>query len=124
VILVQDQAGPVDVDRPAAELAPGQARHPLEIGDNHAVLRRGRRDPRQPAQLPFHLALRLVRQVRFLDPAAELGHLTVALFVLPELALNGTELLAQVEIALRLREALLRVCRDLAAQLAYGELAL
>ena len=38
VILVEDLAGAVDVDGAAGELAPRQARHPLEIGDDHAVL--------------------------------------------------------------------------------------
>ena len=124
MIFVQNLAGPVDVDDPTAELAPGQARHPLQIRDDHAVLRRGRRDPGQPAQLTLGLTTRLVGQAGFLDPAAELGHLTVAPLVLPELALNGSELFAQVELALLRREPFLGFRRDLAAQLAHGDLAL
>src|SRR5207249_2223999 len=63
-------------------------------------------------------------QAAFLDPAAELGHLTVAPHVLPELALNGSELFAQVELALLRREPFLGFRRDLPAQLAHGDLAL
>src|SRR5712692_5733983 len=123
VILVQNLTGPVDVDRPAAELAPGQARDPLEIRDDHAVLRRGRQDGGEPVQLALRLAPRLVRQAGLLDPPAELGRLTVAPFVLPELPLDGSELLAQVELALLLGEPLLGFGRDLPAELAHGELA-
>ena len=39
VVLVQDLAGPADVDGPTAQLAPRQARHRFEIRDDHAVLR-------------------------------------------------------------------------------------
>ncbi len=124
VVFVQHLTGPVDVDGPAAQLAPGQARHPLEIREDHAVLGRGRREAREPAQLTLRLAPRLIRQAGVLDPAAELGHCTVAPFVLPELPLNGSELLPQVELALLLGEPLLGVGRDLPAQLAHGELAL
>jgi hypothetical protein len=124
VILVQYLAGPVDVDVPAAHLAPGQARHPLEIREEHAVLRRGRRDAREPAELALCLTPCLIRQAGLLDPPAELGHLTIVPFVLPELSLNGSELLAQVIVALRLGQPLLGVSRDLLAQLAHGELAL
>ncbi len=44
--------------------------------------------------------------------------------VLPELALDRAELLAQVELALLLGQPLLGVGGDLAAQLAHGQLAL
>ena len=80
--------------------------------------------PASRLELALRLAPRLVGQRRLLDPAAELGDLAAALFVLAELALNGSELLAQVVLALRLGEPLLGVGRDLPAQLAHGELAL
>ena len=40
VILVEDLTGPADVDHHAAQRAPRQARHPFEIRDDHAMLRR------------------------------------------------------------------------------------
>ena len=87
------------------------------------MLRRGRRDAGEPAQLTLRLTPRLIGQAGLLDPAAELDHLTVAP-VLPELLLNGPELLAQVVLALLLGESLLGVGRDLPAELADGKLAL
>ena len=124
VILVQDLARPADVDGAAAELVPRQARHPLEIRDDHAVLRRGRRETREPAQLALRLAPRLVGQPRLLDAAAELGLFAAALLLVPELLLDGSELLAQVVLALRLGEPLLGLGGDLPSQLAHGKLAL
>src|SRR5216683_101856 len=104
VVLVQHLSGAPNVDGPATQLAPGQARHPVEIREDHAVFRRGRRDAGEPAQL----TLRLIREAGLLDPAAELDHLTVAP-ILPELLLNGPELLAQEVLALLLREPLRQV---------------
>src|SRR6266542_5485797 len=115
VVLVQHLAGPTDVDGSAAQLAPGQARHPFEIRRDHAVLRRGRREAREPPELTLRLAPGLIGQPGFLDPAPELGRSAVAPLVLPELSLNGSELLAQVVLALLLGEPLLGIGRDLPA---------
>src|SRR5205807_237292 len=123
VVPVQHLPGAPDVDGPATQLAPGQARHPVEIREDHAVLRRGRRDAGEPAQLTLRLTPRLIRQAGLLDPAAEFGHLSIAP-VLSELLLNRPELLAQVVFALLLGEPLLGVGRDLPAELAYGKLTL
>ena len=38
MVLVEDLAGPMDVDGGPAQRPPGQAGHPFEIGDDHAVL--------------------------------------------------------------------------------------
>ena len=88
------------------------------------MLRRGRRDPREPAELTLRLTPCLIRQTRLLDPPAELGRSAVVPCVFPKLPLNGLELLAQVELALLLGEPLLGVGRDLPAQLAHRDLAL
>ena len=88
------------------------------------MLRRGGRNAREPAQLPLRLTPCLLRQAGLLDPTAELGHLAIPPFLLPELPLNGAELFAQVLVTLRLGEPFLGVGRDLPAQLAHGELAL
>ena len=124
VVLVQHLAGAADVDGPAGDLAPGQAGHPLEIRDDHAVLRRRRRDGREAGQLALGLAPGLFRKAGFLDLPAELGDLGVPSVLLPQFLLDGPELFPQIELTLSLREPLLGVGRDLAAQLAHGEVAL
>ena len=75
VVLVQDLGAPRHVDLAAGQLAPGQARHPVQVGPDDAVLRRGRRDGRQAAQLALGLAAGLLGQAGLLDPLAQLGRL-------------------------------------------------
>src|SRR5205823_10549186 len=99
VILVQHLARALDVDRAAALLVPGQARQPLQVADDHAVLGRGGRDAAQPGQLALGLAARLLRQVRLVDAAAQLGDFRGTDLLLAQLALDRAELLAQVVLA-------------------------
>ena len=124
VVLVQDLPRPADVDGPAAQLGPGQTRQPLEVGDDHAVLGRGRRQALQPRELPIRLAPGLLRQAGLLDLPTQLGQPSVAIVLIAELLVNRPELLPQVEVALLLGKPLLGVGGDLPAQLAHGQLAL
>src|SRR5262249_43181791 len=95
-----------------------------EIGDGHAVLRRGRRDASKPRELTLRLPTSLVGEPGFLDPSAEFADVAVRRVLFPELPLDRPKLLTQVELALLLGEPFLGVARDLPAQLPHGQLAL
>ena len=124
MVLVEDLTGPVDVDGPAVEPAPWEGRHPLQIGADHPVLGRGGRDRGQTLQLAIGLAPRLRRQAGLLDLAPEVrrGPCPVPFFA--QLPLDRPHLLAEVELALLLREALLGLGGDLLAELPHRHLVL
>ena len=119
VVLVEDLPRPGDVDLAAAQLVPGQARHPVEIGADDAVLRRGRRDRRQPLQLALRLAPRLLRQRRPPRSCAAARPISRSSLLLAQLLLDRAQLLAQEVLALRLRHPLLGFGGDLLPQLAH-----
>src|SRR5687768_2129409 len=121
MVLVQHLARAADIDGATVGGAPRQARHPLQVGDDHPALRRAGLHAGQPLQLALGLASRLVRQAGLVDAAAQLGHFGVVLAVLAELLLDGLRLLTEDELALLLGESLLGVAGDLAADLARSE---
>jgi hypothetical protein len=123
VVLVEDRARLRDVDLAAGQRVPGQAGHPVEVGADDAVLRRGRRHVREPIELALGLAARLLGQSGLFDSAAQGGDVLVLVLV-AELLADRAELLAQEVLALRLGHPLAGLGGDLLAQLADGQLVL
>src|SRR5438309_125911 len=73
----------------AVDLAPRQAGHPLQIGDDHAALGRAGLHAREPLQLALgRAAPRLVGEAGLLDAAAQLGRLGVVAILLAQLLLD------------------------------------
>ena len=95
--------------------APGQLRHPLEVGADQVSVGRVLRQRGQPLELPVGLCQRLLGQIRGVDLLAQLVHLAQPRVALPELLLDLAHPAAQHALA-ALGIHLLRV--GLAAQLA------
>ena len=123
VVLVQDLAGLRHVDLAAGQLLPGQAGHPVQVGPDDAVLRRGGRHVGEAAQLALGLAAGLLGQAGLFDPLPKLGRLAVLVLV-AQLAADRPKLLAQEVLALGLGHPLAGLGGDLLAQLADGQLVL
>jgi len=123
VVLVEHPLRARDVDGPAVELPPRQVGHPFEICRDQPVFRRGGGDALQAFQLPLRLAASLVGEPGLLEPPLQVGRVAALVLVVAQLFLDRPQLLAQVELPLLLRQALLGIGRDLAPQLANGELA-
>ena len=117
MVVVEHLAGFLDVQVVRGVLVPGQGRQPVEEGGRHRVLRRGGVHARKPLQLALGLAGGLGRQVLLLDLGAVLIDLDRALVLVPELGLDGFELLAQVVFALFLVHVPLDLVLDFLAQI-------
>ena len=107
VVLVEHGSRPPDVDLAAAQAGPGKIADPLEPGPDQSVLRAGLGDRRKASKFAIRLATDLVGQVRLLDPAAQRIELQ-SLAGLPELGLDGAQLLPQYRLPLRLGQPFLR----------------
>ena len=117
VILVQDAARLGQVDLVLALLRPGQRDQPVEVGADHHLLGRPRRDGPQPLQLAVRDFAHRRGHAGLLDLLLQALQLGVGLVVRPQLLLDRLELLAQDVLALALLELVLHLLLDLRAHL-------
>ncbi len=117
MILVEDFGCALNVDRRAGRNAPGQRGHPLEIRAGDAVFGRGGGKARQSVELAQGFGLDLRCHAGGFQLGAQLFDLSRAVFAFAELLLDGLELLAEIELALALRELALHLGLDAASQL-------
>ena len=123
VVLVQDLPAVRHVQVVGGVDRPGQRHDPVEIGTDHAVLGGRRRQLRQAVHLPGGLLEHFFGQVRLLDLLAQFVGLRLGLVHLPQLVLDGFELLAQDVLPLALVHLGLDLVLDLGAQLQHFQLA-
>src|SRR5207248_4251609 len=123
VVLVENLARARHVDRGAGAGRPGQAGDPVQVGADHGVLGRDRRQLLQPRQLAVGLLAALRRQPGLVEPATQLIDLGLLLVLFPQLALNGTQLLAQDVLALGLVDLLAGLSLDAPPHLQHLNLA-
>ena len=124
VVLVENRARVLEVEVVLGERRPRQGDDPLEVGADHPVLGRRRRQPLEPAELAVdRLAHLLGQRAESLDALAELGDLRLLRVVLAELLLDRLQLLAQEILALPLLHLGLNLGLDLRSELEDLELA-
>src|SRR5258708_25293485 len=102
VVLVEDDAGTLQVVVVGRLEAPGQAGHPIEIGADDGGLGGVGMGALEPLDLLLDLILCLRRDHPLLDLLAIVLHFLAELFSFAELGLDGFQLLAQEVLALRL----------------------
>src|SRR5581483_5130823 len=100
VILVEHLFRMIYVKVILGPLGPRQAHQPVDVGPNHAGLRRDRRHRRQAVQLFAGLLLRLLWQSGGFQLVAQLGDLPAHRIRFAQLGLNRLDLLAQEELTL------------------------
>src|ERR1039458_2858593 len=104
VIFVQDGGGAFHIDMRAGGDGPRQAGHPFEISAGHSVFGRGGRHARQPFELAQGFDLDGFGHAGGFEFGAQLFDIAVGVVAFAEFLLDGLELLAQVELALVLRQ--------------------
>ena len=120
---VQHLAGVGDVEVVLGRLRPRQLEEPLEVGADHAVLGRGRRQALEPRELALGRLQGVLGKPGRLDPLAQLVDLGLLLVALAQLLLDRLQLLAQEVLALALVDLRLDLRLDLRAELDHLELA-
>ena len=123
VVLVEDLARAVEIEVVGRGDAPRQRREPVEVRADHAVLRRGRRQPFEPRELAVGGLAHVLGQLERVEPLAQLVHVGLLGVALAELLLDRLQLLAEEELALALLELRLHLRLDLRAELEDLELA-
>ena len=123
VVCVQDLLRVLDVEVVLGLHRPGQVDQPLEVAADDAVLGRGRRKLLQAPELALGRLRGVLRQLRGLDPLAELVHLGGLVVGLAELVLDRLHLLAQEVLALALVDLGLDLGLDLGSEADHLELA-
>src|SRR5207249_1884534 len=119
VVLVEDPARLGQVEVVVRPHVPGDVQHPVQVGADPAVLGVLLARPLQAVEFALHLGAHAVRHAG-LDDALAVGRDDVR-GALVELLLDGFELLAQQELALRLLHALGDVAADLLLQRSVGQ---
>ena len=122
VVLVEDLARQPDLEPVLGGLAPGQLDHEVQVGADHLVVGRGRRQPLQPPQLAVGLLAHLLGQVELGQPLAQLLDLGLLRVLFAQFLLDGVQLLPQQVLALLLGQLALGLAGDLAAQLQHLDL--
>ncbi len=112
MIPVELLGGRVEVELILRADRPGHTDKPVEVGSNHADLRRGRRHPLQAFGFLFGLLARLFRHRRRLDLVAPLLGFGLLGVHLSQLALDFLHLLPQKVLPLRLVYVLLNFAAD------------
>ena len=123
VVAIERLTGVSQVEVVLARLGPGQAGQPLEVGPDHAVLRRLGREVLEARQLTLGLLHGVLGQARLVELPAQLLGLDLLLVLLAQLVLDGLELLAQEPLALALVHLRLHLRLDAGADLHQLELA-
>ncbi len=100
MVVVQHLLGAAQVLLDARLHAPRDRQHPLEIVPHHRRLGRHRRHRLQLLDLGQRLLMRLLGQLRVLDPLFQLGDLVGAVLAVAQLLLDRLHLLVQVIFAL------------------------
>ena len=108
---------------PRSNVPHGSVEDPLEVGADHAVLGRRRRQPLEPRELALGGLPHVLRELERLEPLAQLVHLGLLGVALAELGLDRLQLLAQEVLALALLHLGLHLRLDLRAELEHLELA-
>src|SRR5262249_18685746 len=123
VVFVQNFMRICDVQIVFGRNAPWEADQPVEIGPDHRMLRRFRRNHSQPLEFLVRRFAGRGRHLGLFDLLVDLLDLAGASVALAELLLNGLELLAQIVLALILVELGLNLGLDLVAQFQQLDLA-
>ncbi len=123
VVGVQDLARVGEIEVVLRRGVPRQRGDPLQIGAHDAVLGHRRLQALEAAELTIDLLGDLVGELERLQLGAQLVGLRLGLVALPQLFLDGLELLAQEEVALPLVHLGLDLGLDLGADLGDLELA-
>ena len=123
MVLVEHAAGVRDVEVVLGRRRPRQVDDPLEVGAHDAVLGRLDRNDAQPLELLLGGLARHLGRVGVLELLSQLVDLALARIAFAELLLDRPHLLAQVEVALVLRQLVLHLRLDLLPQLEQLDLA-
>ncbi len=123
VVAVEVLASLLEVERVLAETGPRKRGEPLEVGPDHAVLHRLRRQPLEALQLPLGDLAGVLGQGGLLKLLAQVVGLGLRLVDLAELLLDRLELLAQPVLALTTVHLRLNLGLDAGADLHELELA-
>ena len=123
VVLVEDLARAVEIEVVGRRHAPRQRREPVEVGADHAVLGRRRREPLEPRELAVGRLAHVLGQLERVEPLAQLVRVGLLGIALAQLLLDRLHLLAEEELALALLELRLHLRLDLRAELEDLELA-
>ena len=124
VIFVEHALRVLEIEAVLGARMPGQLGDELEIAARDLVVRRVRRHPCKALELAIRFLLDDLGQVRFRELLSELGDLFFAAFLFAQRVLDRALLLTKQMLALLLFDVLLRLFRDLAAQLVDVELVL
>ena len=123
VVAVEHLARMGEVEVVIGRDGPGERREPLEVGPDHAVLGRLRRQALKARELAFRLLHGVLGETRRLDLRTQLLRLDLLLVELAELLLDRFHLLAQEPLALALLHLRLDLRLDGGADLDELELA-
>jgi hypothetical protein len=115
VVLVQHLLGAAEIDGRPGHRLPGELEHPVDVGHGDGVLGGLRRHAGQPLELLLGGGERRLRQGGLLDAPAEVLEVRV-LLGFPQLPVDGLELLAQIEVPLRLLHLGLDLVLDATAE--------
>lgn len=117
VVLVENLRGLLNVQPVSGAPAPGQFKAGFDIIADHGRFGRTERHPRQLGVLLVQPFGHLGGQLRFFDPRIILVALLVARFVDVQFALDGLELLAEIDFALAALEVIANLGLNRAFQL-------
>jgi hypothetical protein len=123
VVLVEDLPRALEVEVVLGGLRPRQRENPVKVCADHAVLRRGRRQPLQASELAVDSLANFLGQLDLLDAGLELLELSLLGIAFTELLLNRLQLLAQEVLALALLHLGLDLRLNLGSELEDLELA-
>ena len=123
MIPIEHLTGVGDVQVILGQGRPGQGDQPVEVGTDHAILGRGRRQPGQAIQFAQGLFLGLLRHPGRFDFLAEFAHLSGLLVLFAQLPLDGLQLLAQEVFPLHFLDFGTGLVLDLLAQFQHLDLA-
>ena len=116
VVIIQDVASACDVDMVFGRLRPRHFGQPLEIRAEHRVLARALLHPLEALQLFARMLIDFRWHLRFVDRLRQIGDLAAGFAAVAQLLVDRLQLLAQQQVALRFRQALLCLIADLARQ--------
>ena len=116
VVIIQNVASACDVDMVVGRLRPRHFGQPFEIRAEHWILARALLHPLEALQLFARMLIDFCRHLRFVDRLRQIGDLAAGFAAVAQLLVDRLQLLAQQQVALRFRQALLCLIADLARQ--------
>ena len=122
VITIENSPGMCHIDCFAAQFGPWQVRHPLEVGADHLVLRRAVADALQAAEFAVDFFARCLGEGDLCEAGSQFFDVVEAIGIFAQFFLDGTQLLAQIKLALLLGSAVFDLGTDPLLDLEQGDL--